>query len=163
RGERGAFRGPAIAQLGRSGGGSSASVRPTTVRPSTAPPASPGTPSAPAPQSRLGSPALQAPAIAPLSPQQQTPFNTNSGAPGGNPGDTTGQRPPGDPREKAHQYAGGRGQDPRGVQGLLEKAPPHKKGRMAKSLQAHHRENPDGALGRSNAPYAHGSPAEGLA
>jgi hypothetical protein len=121
RSERGAFRGPALAQIGRSGGGSSASVRPTTVRPSTAPPASPVTPSAPAPQSQLGSPAPQAPAIAPLSPQQQTQFNTGSGAPGANlalsPGSSQGS-----PSQQAASTPGGGGKTLEACMGFWEKA-----------------------------------------
>jgi hypothetical protein len=70
--QRLALRGPRIAQLGRSGGGSTA-TRPSGGGASggiitSGPPPSPVSPSTSAPASQLGGPAPQAPAIAPLSP-----------------------------------------------------------------------------------------------
>jgi len=140
-GERGAFHGPAIAQLGRSGGGSSAAVRPTTVRPSTAPPPSPVTPSAHAPQSQLRSPAPQAPAIAPLSPQQQTQFNTGSGAPGGNLALSPGSSP-GSPSEQATSAPGGGGKTLEACMGFWEKATHMTKAEWRQACKRTIQENP---------------------
>ena len=115
RGQRGDLQGPAMAQLGRSGGGSSA-----PIRPSSGPPSSPVTPSTPVPPSQLGSPAAQAPAIAPLSPQQQTQFATGSGRPGNlarSPGSSQGS-----PSEQAASAPGGGGKSLEACMGFWEKA-----------------------------------------
>lgn len=112
---RGALHGPQMAQLGRSGGGSSA-----PIRPSSGPPPSPVTPSTPVPPSQLGSPAGQAPAIAPLSSQQQTQFATGSGRPGNlalSPGSSQGS-----PSEQAVSAPGGGGKGLEACMGFWEKA-----------------------------------------
>jgi hypothetical protein len=123
--ERAALRGPRIAQLGRSSGGSPAPIRPSGSGSSSGvttsgPPPSPVSPSTSAPASRLGAPAPQAPAIVPLSPQQQSQFATGGSVRSGlalSPGSSSGS-----PSEQTPSAPGGGGKTLAACMGFWEKA-----------------------------------------
>ena len=111
-----------IAQLGRSGGGSTAVTRPSGGGASggvitSGPPPSPASPSTSAPASQLGAPAPQAPAIAPLSPQLPSQFATGGAAGSGNLALS-----PGSPSEQAPSAPGGGGKTLAACMGFWEKA-----------------------------------------
>jgi len=119
--QRLALRGPRIAQLGRSGGGSTA-TRPSGGGASggvitSGPPPSPVSPSASAPTLQLGAPAARAPAIAPLSPQLPSQFATGGAAGSGNLALS-----PGSPGEQTPSAPGGGGKTLAACMGFWEKS-----------------------------------------
>jgi len=128
---RATVSGPRIAQLGRSGGGSPAPVRPSgggsaggvinsgpRASPVSPSPVSPNSasPSTSAPASQLGAPAPQA-RIAPLSPQLPSQFATGGGTASGNLALS-----PGSPSEQSPSAPGGGGKTLAACMGFWEKA-----------------------------------------
>jgi hypothetical protein len=121
------LRTPRMAQLGRSGGGSTAAMRSAGSRSSgssgsggvitSGPPPSPVSPSPSAPASQLGAPAPQAPAIAPLSPQLPSQFAT-----GGATGSGNLALSPGSASEQAPSAPGGGGKSLAACMGFWDKA-----------------------------------------
>jgi hypothetical protein len=121
------LRDPRIAQLGRSGGGSTAATRSPGSRPSgsgasggvitSGPPPSPVSPSPSAPASQLGAPAPQAPPVAPLSPQLPSQFATGSAT-----GSSNLALSPGSPSEQAPSAPGGGGKTLAACMGFWDRA-----------------------------------------
>ena len=111
-----------IAQLGRSGGGSTALTRPSGGGASggvitSGPPPNPVSPGASAPASQLGATAPQPPAIAPLSPQLPSQFAT-----GGATGSGNLALSPGSASEQAPSAPGGGGKSLAACMGFWDKA-----------------------------------------